>query len=79
VNLRPGEHNGPRITFVIPGDVVESYDDGENTASGQGQLLRLVGWIDMDSRLTVSLTKLELALLKSPGWMCRGTSFISAA
>lgn len=55
LNLRLGENNGPRVTFIVPGDVIEHYNNGENKTSRQGQLLRLAGWIDMDSRLTVSL------------------------
>ena len=56
VNLKLGEDDGPQVTFVAPGDVVaaEGFDDGESAAGRQGQLLRLAGWVDMESRLTVS-------------------------
>lgn len=58
VNLRLGEADGPRVTFIVPGDVVADEDDGYNNgeaayAGREGQLLRLSGWVDMDSRLTV--------------------------
>lgn len=57
MNLRLGEDDGPQVTFVIPGDVVvgQDYDGGENFLGNQGRLLRLSGWVDMDSRVTVSI------------------------
>ena len=46
------------MTFVVPGDVtaVEGQDDAmyEGFSGRQGHLLRLSGWIDVESRLTVS-------------------------
>ncbi|KAH7130599.1 muts domain V-domain-containing protein [Dendryphion nanum] len=55
VNLRLADDDGPRLNFVVPGDVVpaENYGDDDNMTSRQGHLLRLAGWIDVDSRLTV--------------------------
>lgn len=58
MNLRLGEADGPRVTFIVPGDVVadegDAYHGGEAAYAGrEGQLLRLSGWIDTDSRLTV--------------------------
>lgn len=57
VNLKLGDRDGPRVTFAIPGDVVSSGDDGlgmdETTGGRQGALLRLAGYIDLDSRLAV--------------------------
>jgi len=65
-SLRIGEADGPRISFVIPGDIhayddYEEYDDGGNTGV-QAQLLRFSGWVSMDSWLTVR--KLTRVLLK---------------
>ena len=48
--------DGPQISFNIPGEM--ALDDQANNgrvSCQQGQLLRLAGWIDMDSRVTVSL------------------------
>lgn len=57
-SLRIGEADGPRVTFVIPGDVhayddYEEYDDGRATGV-QAKLLQFSGWVSMDSNLTVS-------------------------
>jgi len=54
-SLRVGEADGPRVSFVIPGDV-HAYDDyEEHDDSGvQAQLLRFSGWVSIDSWLTVS-------------------------
>ncbi|KAF2866754.1 muts domain V-domain-containing protein [Massariosphaeria phaeospora] len=53
-SLKFEEEDGPQVTFVVPGDVVaaEGLDDDEGV-NRQGQLLRLAGWVDMESRLTV--------------------------
>lgn len=54
-SLRLQQNEGPRVTFVIPGDVVAGEGFGEEDGAGrQEQLLRLAGWIDIESRLTVS-------------------------
>jgi len=57
-SLRVGEADGPRVSFVIPGDI-HAYDDYEEYDVGgnpgvQAQLLRFSGWVSMDSWLTVS-------------------------
>lgn len=57
LNLKIGCEDGPQITYVTPGDVLptEGYEaDGDGFAGRQGQLLRLSGWIDVESRLTVN-------------------------
>ncbi|KAK1094356.1 hypothetical protein LTR48_000454 [Friedmanniomyces endolithicus] len=45
VNLRLGQQGGPRVTFVVPGDVRAEHEDFNNLDAGfagrQGQLLRL--------------------------------------
>ena len=83
VNLRLGEDDGPQVTFVVPGDVVagDDYDHGENVPGNQGRLLRLSGWVDMESRVTVStvhshLYTTHLSLL---GRMCCCSIVILAA
>ncbi|KAF2804902.1 uncharacterized protein BDZ99DRAFT_425101 [Mytilinidion resinicola] len=55
VNLKLGDDDGPQVTFVVPGDVMvaEGADDGGGFIGRHEQLLRLSGWIDVESRLTV--------------------------
>jgi len=59
VNLKLGMSGGPRVAFVVPDDVVTGDEDNLETqdtayAGRQGALLRLAGWIDVESRLTVA-------------------------
>jgi DNA mismatch repair protein MSH5 len=73
VNLKFEDDDGPQISFIVPGDVVaaENYDDGENVAGRQGQLLRLSGWIDIESRATVSfMFYFYIKILTLIGWLC---------
>jgi DNA mismatch repair protein MSH5 len=54
VNLHLGKDSGTRVTFNVPGEPnASSHFDEEPTFSQQGQLLRLAGWIDIESRMTV--------------------------
>ena len=54
VSLRLGEENGTRVSFHIPGELAPVDHLEEEAAVGQqGQLLRLAGWIDLESRSTV--------------------------
>lgn len=48
VNLNIGQRGGPEVAFVVPGDHISTEQD-----TRQGQLLRLSGWINIESRLTV--------------------------
>ena len=68
VNLRIGQPGGPNVTFVVPGDVVTHEDDmvgGDMGFTGrQGQLLRLAGWINMESRFTVGCAGALLSYLQ---------------
>jgi len=53
--LKIGQHDGPRVTYSVPGDVL-SVDDANISGSSmtrQGQLLRLAGWVDLESQITV--------------------------
>lgn len=54
VSLRLGEDFGPRISFNVPGELIgnDRFNDG-NAAGEQGKLLRLAGWVDMESHTTV--------------------------
>lgn len=53
MTLRLGENDGAQVTFNVPGDHLGGYD-AEGAHGQQGQLLRLAGWVDMESRVTVS-------------------------
>jgi DNA mismatch repair protein MSH5 len=58
LNLDIGFDNGPRVYLVVPGDLsardgFPSDNDG-NLPGRQGRLLHLSGWMDVESRLTVS-------------------------
>ena len=69
VNLKIGHQEGPRITFVTPGDVAAETDEPELSAetplaNQQGQLLRLAGWVDIESRVTVGCAGAVLAYIQ---------------
>jgi len=58
INLDIGLEHGPEIVFTTPGDdLINSgvYGQGHNGCGvgRQGKLMRLAGWMDLDSRLTV--------------------------
>ena len=53
MTLRLGEDDGAKVTFSVPGEHPNSYDS-DGAQGQQGQLLRLAGWVDMESRVTVS-------------------------
>jgi DNA mismatch repair protein MSH5 len=56
VNLHLGEHHGSRVSFNVPGELsANDRLDEDNIAGRQGQLLRLAGWIDIESRTTVKV------------------------
>lgn len=67
-NLRIGAPDGPQVTFVVPGDVIAGDEDGfggdEDYPGRQGQLLRLSGWIDLDSHLTVGCAGAVLSYIQ---------------
>jgi DNA mismatch repair protein MSH5 len=55
VTLRLEEENGTRVSFNVPGELAAGNRiDDDNVAGQQGQLLRLAGWVDVESRVTVS-------------------------
>ncbi len=58
INLDIVSEYGPEIVFATPGDglISDSAYGQVDTDSGvgrQGKLMRLAGWMDLDSRLTV--------------------------
>jgi len=57
VNLELGVDETPKIVFAVPGDdMTGEAIRGEHSSTGhQGRLMRLAGWIDLDSCLTVYL------------------------
>jgi DNA mismatch repair protein MSH5 len=68
VNLKLGHEDGPRITFVTPGDLTAGNDEGYAVGdaaveNSQGQFLRLAGWINVDSRVTVGCAGAVLAYI----------------
>lgn len=68
VELRIDQHDGPTVSYVVPGDVM-SHDDAntvdDNHQSGQqAQLIRLAGWINMDSRMSVGCVGALLCYLQ---------------
>ncbi|KAG9520158.1 hypothetical protein KCU93_g7807, partial [Aureobasidium melanogenum] len=66
--LKLDHEDGPKITFVTPGDLIaegnEEHIAGDAAIeSRQGQLLRLAGWIDVDSKVTVGCAGAILAYI----------------
>lgn len=61
MQLNIGADNGTRLFFIVPGDTTyhEEHDENGETLSGtlQGNLLRLQGWIHLESRVTVRTSK----------------------
>lgn len=53
VSLRLGEDNGTRFRFNVPGEFAAGNHPEESSTGQQGQLLRLAGWVDLESRSTV--------------------------
>jgi DNA mismatch repair protein MSH5 len=68
VNLGIGQQGGPSVTYITPGDVVHDehvFEGDEARLVGkQGALLRLAGWINMDSRLTVGCAGAAISYLQ---------------
>ncbi|KAF5851469.1 hypothetical protein GGP41_004289 [Bipolaris sorokiniana] len=53
-SLHLGEDDSTHIEFNIPGELATVSHPGKGQSAGQqGQLLRLAGWIDLESRSTV--------------------------
>ncbi|KAI5204078.1 hypothetical protein E4T38_04811 [Aureobasidium subglaciale] len=68
-DLKLDHEDGPKVTFTTPGDVVIGRDegyiaDGDAFETRQGQLLKLAGWIDVESRVTVGCSGAVLAYIR---------------
>lgn len=60
VGLQLNGAEGSRLSFNVPGEFATVNQSGEeNTLGQQGQLLRLAGSIDLDSRVTVGSSSLS--------------------
>jgi DNA mismatch repair protein MSH5 len=58
INLRLGEDDGPIVQFIVPGDVVTettNIDGIEQDTGRREHVLRMSGWINLESPLTVRL------------------------
>lgn len=68
INLRIGAHDGPRVEFMVPGDVPmpHEYSDAHDRdmAGAHANLMRLSNWISMDSRFTVGCAGAVLSYLQ---------------
>lgn len=55
INLRLRADDGPRTNFITPGDAYggEIFENQPEGAGRQEQLLRIAGWIDLESSLSV--------------------------
>jgi DNA mismatch repair protein MSH5 len=54
VNLEQSAGPAPSIMFTTPGDDLVGDAEADHSSTGrQGKLMRLAGWIDLDSKLTV--------------------------
>lgn len=54
-NLRLDSDEGPSITLTVPGDVIgtDSFEMHDENSGRHEHLLRLAGWVDVESRVTV--------------------------
>lgn len=65
INLKIGSEHGPNVTFTVPGDVNTSGGYGDHEDAGrQEHLLRLSGWVDVESRVTVGCAGAVLAYIQ---------------
>lgn len=55
MDLRVGEQDGATIRFQVPGELASAAPqlDGGGIVGQQEQMLRLAGWINLESRITV--------------------------
>jgi DNA mismatch repair protein MSH5 len=62
VNLQLDDNETPRIIFTTPGDDLMGDAQADQVCTGrQGRLMRLAGWIDLDSKLSVYQPYLPLS------------------
>jgi DNA mismatch repair protein MSH5 len=67
-NLQPIPVGGEEVRFLIPGDPF-TYDDGQGhdkfgSTDRQGKLLRISGWINLDSRVSLGCVGAVLTFLQ---------------
>lgn len=80
-NLRLDSDDGPRITLTIPGDVIgaDGYEMHDENSGRHEHLLRLAGWVDVESRVTVcqSSSQDSQRHINNIGWLCRCRDLVS--
>lgn len=68
IDLQIGQRGGPRVTFVTPGEILPQTDsravDDIGPPDRQGQLIRLSGWINLESRFTVGCAGAVLSYIQ---------------
>jgi DNA mismatch repair protein MSH5 len=81
VGLQLDEGASERVMFNVPGELLQVGESVEDGAGHQGQLLRLAGHIDVESRTTVCISTTRIAGISNWGldWLFGRTSFIFAA
>lgn len=62
INLELTVDDAPNIIFTTPADDNLAHKDGGGMG-GQGRLLRLAGWIDLDSKVTVGLPYTTMTIM----------------
>ncbi|KAL1634726.1 hypothetical protein SLS56_002128 [Neofusicoccum ribis] len=63
-NLKIGTETGPNVTFTVPGDVQTGGYGGNEDVGRQENFLRLCGWVDLESRITVGCAGAVLAYVQ---------------
>jgi DNA mismatch repair protein MSH5 len=81
VSLQLDEGASERVIFNVPGELLQVGESVEDGAGHQGQLLRLAGRIDVESRTTVCISTTRATDISdwNSDWLFRRTSFIFAA
>lgn len=63
LSLKIDSEHGPRIAFVVPGDVyatdAEHPDEEDDFAWRQAQFMQLSGWVSLESRLSVRPNEMD--------------------
>ncbi|KAK4507319.1 hypothetical protein PRZ48_001054 [Zasmidium cellare] len=65
VEQRIGQQDGPAVSYVVPGEVLARDEGDEADGDGPtGQLMRLHGWINMDSKMSIGCVGALLSYLQ---------------
>lgn len=76
-SLRLDETESSQLRFNGSGEFPSNKAEGETALGQQGQILRIAGSIDLDSRVTVSYPySIYYRSLTKRGWVCRRTNFV---